>query len=117
MQQWLVCGWPVEIAGIAPQHDVCGEERSAGDMLLELGVLIADQDVPPNRRNGQQHHRERRKNAPDSSREEVGQAEPALLELLEEKAGDQESGDDEEHVDADKAARHDAGQGVKRDNG
>ena len=75
-------------------------------MLSDLRELVGQELAPAEHQRRRQHERERREDAAHAPRVEAGKAEVAGRELVADDAGDQEAGNDEEHVDADEAAGH-----------
>jgi len=115
VQQRLRLRGGVEIAAVAPQHEVRDERRAAGDVLAEVRVLQGKEEPPPDRPRGQQHDDQRGEDALDAARVEIGEAEGAALEAAEHDRGDQKARDHEEDVDADEAAGHAVGKRVEAD--
>jgi hypothetical protein len=62
-----------------------------------------------------QDHQERRKDAADTPGIELDERKIASFQALEDDRGDQESGDDEEDIDADEAAGKPVGECVEAD--
>ncbi len=112
VQQRLQLRRGVEIPGLAPERDVGNESRACRDMLAELRKFIRQQHAPSQEKAAGEHQDECREDAPDAPPIEAGKGEAAPTQLVQDDAGDQESRDDEEHVHADEAARHHAGEGV-----
>ncbi len=82
-------------------------------MFSELRVLVGQERKPPEQEARDQHHRERGKDASDTPRIEVSQAETIVPQAAENDAGDEVAGDDKKHVHADKAAADQAWKGVE----
>ena len=112
MQQRLELRGRVEVACLAPQGKVGNEARARGDVLAELRVLVGQQDPPAEQQARRQHQDQRRKDPPHPPPVEIGEGEALPLQVLEDDPGDQVARDDEEDVDAGKAAGKGAGKCV-----
>jgi hypothetical protein len=105
VQQRLEMGVGIEITGFAPEADVGREhrrEREAASKQRELGR----HEQQRGRERGYRHHRkESRQQAPDAPLVEAQNRKPPLADVGVQQAGDDEAGNDKEHVHADEAAR------------
>ncbi|MNN81069.1 hypothetical protein D3C81_1978540 [compost metagenome] len=73
-------------------------------MFAYLAKFAMQQDHPAKQQCGKQHEDKCRKDAPYAPHIEIGNAELARFQLLEDDQGDQVAGNDKEDVDADEAA-------------
>jgi hypothetical protein len=112
VEQRLELGRGVEVARLAPQGDVRDEAGAGGDVLAQGAELVGQQQLPAEQQDRRKHQDQRGEDAADAPPVEARQGEAAGLEVLEDDPGDEEAGDDEEHVDAGEAAGHRAGEGV-----
>ena len=113
MQQRLVAGLDVEIAGLQQQGDI-GEKRRAGkNIAAQLRIGQRQHPQPAQHERGAEHDDEGRKNPPDPPGIEGDQTEALLLQFARDDAGDQKAGNDEENIDADEAARQRLREGMK----
>jgi hypothetical protein len=103
----------LEVAALVPQDEIRKEARGGGNVLAEVGVLVAQQCKPAERQAKGEHGDQGREDAPDAPAVERDEAEISALKAFQDDRGDQEAGDDEENVDADEAAFDMGGKGVK----
>jgi hypothetical protein len=100
---WVPSG---EVPGaIGDDRQVAGKCRGGGDAAAGLGVLGGWRQHPAGREHHGQDQHQRRQQAARATRVELGKPHAAAVAAVEESPRDQESGDDEEHVHADEAAR------------
>src|ERR1700730_8550008 len=116
MQQRLANRLGVEIAGFTPQHEIQDKANGSDDMLAELRVGLGPHDEPTHRGARREHEHQRWKNPFDAANVKFGEAELRFCQALEHDSGDEIAGDDEENVDADKAAPELTRPSVKADN-
>jgi len=117
MQERLESSRSVKVTRFAPQEEIRHEHRACRDVLQQLLVVEVGEREPSEHGHGQQHDGERRDDAPNAPDVEVEQADPAAIGFVEEEAGDQKPGDDEEHIHADKSTRKGARRGMEGSDG
>src|SRR6476659_6454090 len=116
MQQRLACCSIVKITAFVPEHEI-GYKGGAGcDVLSQLLVFICQQCKPAKRKARNQHDYQCRKDAPDAPTVKFCKAEAFAIEAVEYDRGNKETRNDEENVDADKAAPDQMWKCVKADN-
>jgi hypothetical protein len=113
MQQRLFGGFHIEIAGLPQQREIREECRAGDGIGAELRIGRRQHPQPAQGQGRAKHHNQCRKNPPDSPLIEAQKAELLLIELAHDDAGDQETGNHEENVDANEAARHRLRESVK----
>src|SRR5580704_11477256 len=104
MQQRLANRLSVEIAGFTPQHEIQDKHNGGNNVLAELRVGLGPHDEPTQRGARRQYEHQRRENPFNAANIEFGEAELRFGQALEHDSGDEIAGDNEENVDADKAA-------------
>nr|WP_229506210.1 hypothetical protein [Massilia sp. BJB1822] len=117
MQQRLVFGQGVEIPRLPPQLEILQEHGAGAGVAAQLGKLIGQQVEPAERQAGQQHQDQGGKQAADARAIKAQQAEVAARLGLQDQAGDQETGNDEKHIDAGKTARQTLRHGMEEQDG
>src|ERR1700682_6269942 len=113
MQKRLTRGIGIEISGLLPQCEVRHEGGPGRNVLGERTIIVDQQQIPSRNERECQHEHERRKNPADSPHVKFEKAEISAIETLEDDARNQEAGDHEEDIDANKAAAECAGAGMK----
>ncbi len=113
MQQRLLSGLDVEIAGLQQQRDIGGKGRAGKNVRAQPCIGRWQHPQPAQHQHRAQHHDQRRENPPDTPAIEIGQAEPFPGEVARDQAADQEARNYEEDVDADETARDGLRKGVK----
>lgn len=105
MEQGLELGRDVEIAGLVLEIDVGHRKRGRDQFDAETTEMLGRQEHETGERARGKRCGQCRKPAAQPAQEEVPKAKAARGRVLvADQAGDQESADDEEHVDAQKAA-------------
>src|SRR5688572_29739867 len=115
MQQRLQLGGAIEVAGLGPENYVRYEGRSRTHVLSQLLELIRQQRERAEQEAGGQYENQSGEYAPDAACIKVREAEGGATQLPQDDARDQETRDDEEHVDADESAGNVLREGVKAD--
>ena len=106
MQEGLFDRGVIEIAGLQPEEEVRGEGHRGRGRAEEFQPFRR-QEIVEGRDRGQRNHRVERGQQPaDAALVEPGKGEDALAHFRLDDPGDQESGNDEEDIDADEAAEH-----------
>src|SRR5882724_176486 len=103
----------IEIADLIPKNKVLDEGGAGDDVLAELRILVRKQDEPADCQTGDQYCYQGRKNPANSSSVEGGQAERVSIEISEENARDQKSGNNKENINPDEATRRNLRERVK----
>ena len=106
MQQRFGIRGRVKVARLPPEHEVRDERRRSADVLQQLHVLVGHEHEPAEYPARDEDDRKRRKNPAYPSRVEIAEAECTGAEVVEDDPGDQKSGDHEEDVHPNEAARH-----------
>ena len=109
MEQRLQRRLPVEIAGISVEIEIAEAHRGGGRTLAEIGIIVRQEKPPPGGQGESKDEEERGKDTPRATTIEIYEPPPHLADplgqSLDQQAGDQIAGDDEEDVDADEATR------------
>ena len=104
MQQRLERCRQIEIADLAPEFEIGGEERRRDEALRVSFEIHREEKTPRGNARDGQHGEQRREDAADATLVEMTDRETAVCHLAMDDSGDQEAGDDEEDIDADEAA-------------
>jgi hypothetical protein len=116
MQQRLQIRSGIKIADFLPENEILNEPRASGDVFAQLRVFVRQEQEPASGKTGKEHQNQRRKNPADTVGVELGEAEVAVLQALKQDRRNQIAGNDEENIDADKAAGQASGECMKDDN-
>jgi len=115
MQQRLhFCG-SVEVARLQVEGDIGGERGRPRAVGAEVAVVGWQQQYPADDEAHRQNQEQRRENPSRAAAIEAEKAEPMAVDLLCDQVSDQETGNHEEDIDADKAARKQGRKRVKSD--
>ena len=106
MQQRLFDRGVIEIAGLQPEEEVRSKGHRGGCRTEELQPFRRQQIVQGRDRGQCDHHVERGQQPADAALVESRKGEGALAHFLLDDPGDQETGNDEEDIDADEAAEN-----------
>ena len=115
VQERLEVGGTVEVADLLEEEEIRNEERGIPEALAELRDIPRQHQQHCSQRARQIDDQESRHDAPGAAVVEAGEGEASCLDVVGDEAGDQETGDDEEDVDADEAAAEPRHLGVEQD--
>ncbi|MNI39386.1 hypothetical protein D3C73_935670 [compost metagenome] len=116
VQQRFQIGSRLEVAILAHEQNVGNEQRLVAHRPAQLGKILGREQQPTQGQRDEHHHTQGRNDAPCTPRPEVDKAEPLRADLAEQNAGDQEAGNDKEHIHADETATECAEAEVKEYN-
>ncbi len=106
-----------EVTRLLPEQEIRGEEARRQHALGVVREIRRQQEPRSEHRDHEQHREQRRQQPAHAPLVEVCEREPARIDFVADQARDQEPRDDEEHVDADEAAREGADARVKQHDG
>jgi hypothetical protein len=104
VEERLDRGRGVEIAGLLPEVEVREAEQRVDQRSREALEIRRREEKEREDEAGGERRQHRRQETPRPAQVEAGEAESALPATSSDQPGDEEAGDDEEHVDADEAA-------------
>jgi hypothetical protein len=91
----------------------CSERKPRSKRcVFKRSEIVIGKDRPACEQDDTEHKQECGKYPPDAARVKIGEAETAVVQVVQNDAGDQKSGDDEKNIDADEPAVQRAGLGV-----
>ncbi len=106
MQERLEAACQVPIAGRQGKQDIVGEEQRRDDALAEVFQKFREHQPSREGDAAGNHQHQRGQDAPGAALVELQNTIPSLANFAHQNRGDEIPGDDEEHIDPEKAARN-----------